>query len=600
MSAGNRSTLWAAALADELGRHGIRHVGLGSGSRSAPLVLALSRDDRFTLHPHLDERSAAFFALGVARATGEPAVVLTTSGTAAANLLPAAIEAAQGESPLLLVTADRPAGLRGLDANQTIDQVGLFGRYTRGFADIPITEVTDSALRGLRSLVARLVAASAGPPPGPVHLNVQFDKPLTPVGDEPPGPAGDASFASSGRAGDRPYTRLFHGPSVPAAGVDRLSEALSRSRRTLIVCGPTSDRRAGPAALRLAAEAGVPLLPDPLSGARFTPGATGPSVPHYDLILSSESLRQALRPELIVRVGAGPTSADAQRLLDEAREAEQIVIDAGGRWKDHSASATDYLIGDPAAIATAAAARVASQEGEERAAEHAEAWRAAWRSAGERARAVVADALAGELFEGAIAATVSAAVPAGATFFVGNSMPIRDVDAFAHPRDDEVRAIGFRGASGIDGNVSGAAGAAAATGGSTVALLGDLTFLHDRNGLLTARREALPLVLVVVQNEGGGIFHMLPVRDHDPPFTEHIVMPHGVQLNRVARAAGIEHCRVTTSGDLSDVLAEGIRAGAPLVIEVPVDRGSNWERRHAVVQAVRDAVSADVRPRPRE
>ncbi len=596
MSAANRSTLWATVLADELGRHGIRHVSLGSGSRSAPLVLALSRDDRFTLHPHLDERSAAFFALGVARATGEPAVVLTTSGTAAANLLPAAIEADQAESPLLLITADRPAGLRGLDANQTIDQVGLFGRYTRGFADIPISEITESTLRGLRSLVARMVAASVGPPPGPAHLNVQFEKPLTPgPGDETPGGAGDPSLAIAGRAGDQPYTRLFHGASVPGAGVDRLSEALSRCPRALIVCGPTSDRRAGPAALRLAAEAGIPILPDPLSGARFAPGARAVAVPHYDLLLSSERLRETLHPELIVRIGAGPTSADTQRLLDEARHAEQIVIDAGGRWKDHSASATDYLVGDPAAIATAVAARLESREGEMRGrGEEGEAWRATWRSAGERAEAIVAEALAGELFEGAAAATVVAGVPGGATLFVGNSMPIRDVDAFACPRDAELRAIGFRGASGIDGNVSGAVGAAAATGSPTVALLGDLTFLHDRNGLLAARREALPVVFVVIQNEGGGIFHMLPVREHDPPFTEHIVMPHGVQMNRVARAAGIEHCRVTTSGDLGDALAEGIGARSPLVIEVPVERGSNWERRNAVVRAVCETVSADI------
>lgn len=226
--------------------------------------------------------------------------------------------------------------------------------------------------------------------------------------------------------------------------------------------------------------------------------------------------------------------------------------------------------------------------------EEIEAWRATWRSAGERAEAIVAEALAGELFEGAVAATVVAGVPGGATFFVGNSMPIRDVDAFACPRDAELRAIGFRGASGIDGNVSGAVGAAAATGSPTVALLGDLTFLHDRNGLLAARREALPVVFVVIQNEGGGIFHMLPVREHDPPFTEHIVMPHGVQMNRVARAAGIEHCRVTTSGDLGDALAEGIGARAPLVIEVPVERGSNWERRNAVVRAVCETVSADI------
>lgn len=585
MTHANRNMLWAHALVDELGRQGVTHVCIAPGSRSAPLAVAFASDPRFTLHSLLDERSAGFFALGIGRASGRPAAVLTTSGTAAANLLPAAIEASLGESPLLLVTADRPAHLRGLDANQTIDQVKLFGPYVRLFSDIPLPRAEEVHLRHLRALAARAVGASSGDPMGPVHLNVQLDKPLEPTpvdGDVPASLAESGRTALLGRDEGSPYTRLHQ--SRPASDelvalvVDRLSEA----SRGLIVCGPTHRPEIGGAVLRLAAATGFPVLADPLSGARFAPGAMARSIAAYDLFLTHAPAWEALAPDLVLRIGSSPTSAATVRFMDACRGAVQIVVDAGGRWKDHLATAHDYVRADAGAICQAAAERLEPAADPE--------WIGRWRAAERLALDAVGGALGGELFEGAVAASIAESLPAGGTWFVGNSMPIRDVDAFAIPRDDPLHVVGHRGASGIDGNVSSALGASAVSAGATLALLGDLTFLHDQNGLLAARRERLPIVFVIIQNDGGGIFHLLPIRDYDPPFTEHIVMPHGLDLARVARVYELPHRRVVSTEELCAAVRDGLGRGGPGIVEVPIGRRRNWEIRNALLRDVQRAM----------
>ena len=511
---------------------------------------------------------------------------MTTSGTAAANLFPAVIEASQSEIPLLVLTADRPARLRGLDANQTIEQAGLFGAYPRLALDLPLPTGRPADLTLLRVACARAWDGALSPPPGPAHLNLQLEKPLEPTpveGDVEEG-VGDAPALGGPRAAARPHTAVWVGDSVSVGVLDALAERLSAARRPLVVCGPTPDRASGPAALALARALQAPLFADPLSGARFAPGAPDTVIARAEAVLGRDDLRRALGPDLIVRLGAAPTSAAVDGYLAAHAQVPHVVIDRGRRWKDHRGLASEYVRADPGACAAALADRL---EGEPR----GSAWRAAWLELDAAAGAALAPFLEGEWFEGAVAAAVAASLEADSTFFIGNSMPIRDVDAFAAARDERVRAVGFRGASGIDGNVSGALGAALGRGAPATALIGDLTLLHDVGALLATRALEIPVRLVVIQNRGGGIFHMLPIRDYDPPFTPHIVMPQDVELSAVAAAARIPHRLTATLPDLRAELSADDRPSGVRLVEAPVDRHENWTLRRAALDAAAAAVA---------
>ena len=590
MSDASRNSVWARAFMEELARAGVTDVCLAPGSRSAPLVLAAARQGRLRVRVFLDERSAAFFALGLGKAGGRPAAVVTTSGTAAANLLPAVVEASQAETPLLLLTADRPHRLRDSDANQAIDQVRLFGGYVRAFFEVAPPVVRGPELRHLRGLAARAVAAAVGLPAGPVHLNFPFDKPLEPVaveGDVPAGFAEEHPRAWRGREGERPFVRVGRRRPVPSGEeMDALVELVEGSPRGVIVAGPSPEPdRLGDAVLRAAAATGFPVLADPLSGARFHPAGATVVSGAYDLFLRHGEIAARLAPELVLRVGQSPTSAALLRWLEEQAEARQVVIDPGERWKDHLAVATDYLRADPAEALERLTERVKHRG--------FDAWRILWRRVEERAREVAREHLGRSFFEGSVAAEVVGAIPAGGTLFVSSSMPVRDLDAFAPPREEPVRVLGNRGASGIDGVVSTALGASAASGRPLVALLGDLALLHDVNGLLATREPDAGVVFVVIHNDGGGIFHLLPIREYEPEFTRFFATPHGLDLSHAAALYGVPYER--TDGREAFTLA--LRAalgeaasGRSRIVEVASDGEENRRAHEAVHAAVGEAL----------
>lgn len=596
MTAENRSLAWAEALVEELVRGGVREACVASGSRSSPLVLALAERaaaGRLRLVPQLDERSAAFFALGAAKATGRPAAVVTTSGTAAANLLPAAVEAARSETPLLLLTADRPSRLRGVDANQTIDQVRLFGPFARLFLDLGPPEVGDEALRRQRAAAARALAAALGPPAGPVQLNVQLDKPLerTSVpGDVPAGFAQTAPLAAAGRPAGAPFTRLRGGELTADADTLAWLESLGRkARRPLLVCGPSpAPWRDGPAALRLAAASGWPLLADALSGARFGAGASRRAVDAYDLVLRAAEAAEALAPDLVLRLGGTPTSAVLQERLAEWA-AEEVVVDGGGAWPDAAATAAHRVAARPGVLCAALAERWERRPAEDGGRARQPGWGAAWRRAGAAARAALDEALREAPFEGTVLADAARLAPPDATLFVGSSMPVRDLDGFAAPREAPLRVVGLRGASGIDGSVSAALGAASARAPAPgLAVIGDVALYHDMNGLLAARRVEASLTIVVIHNDGGGIFHFLPIREERDVFEPYVAMPHGLDFAKAAALYELPFHRGSGPGGLEEALAAGGGPGVRLV-EVPSDREEN-RRRHE--RAVRAAVRA--------
>lgn len=588
---------WARAFVDELARAGVRQAVVAPGSRSTPLVLALSRQERIGTSVHLDERSGAFFALGVGKASGRPAAVITTSGTATANLFPAVVEATSSGTPLLLLTADRPYRLRGTDANQTVDQAGLYGSHVRLFRDVGPPQADERAFRYVRSLAGRAVRAALGRPGGAVHLNFPFDKPLQPpAGNGPPAEVhGLSDLAAAGRPGGAPWTRVDRGRAGLSDGaLARLSGGLSGAGRGLIVCGPSAEPgRLGPAALALARSTGWPLLADPLSGARFGEGAAEWSVGGYDLFLRSPGVRERLAPELVLRLGGAPTSSSVQAFLEELPGAHQVVVNVLDRWPDHRAVASEVLRADPAEAARALADGLAGTG-----AGGPGAWLESWREAAAAARAAATAAAEEAFFEGTVLEVAARSAPAGGVLFVGSSMPVRDLDAFGNPREEPLRVIGNRGASGIDGSVSTALGAAAAARAPTVAVLGDVALYHDMNGLRAVRELGLPVVFVVIHNDGGGIFHMLPIREHEPAFTPYFATPHGLDFRHAARMYGIPYRRTgeagarDVAGELEDGLREALDAGEPRILEVRSEREAN-RRRHRRVAGAASAAAEE-------
>jgi 2-succinyl-5-enolpyruvyl-6-hydroxy-3-cyclohexene-1-carboxylate synthase len=530
----NPSTALATVLVDELIRCGLREAVLAPGSRSAPLALALygrAQAGDLRLHVRIDERSAAFAALGLAKAARTPVAVVCTSGTAAAHFHAAMIEADEAGVPLLALTADRPPELRGTGANQTIDQLKLYGSAVRWFCEVGVPERRAGMAGYWRSAAGRawgLASGSAGGPPGPVHLNLALREPLVPDA------AGDWPDDLAGRPGGAPWTRFGRDVSLPW------------TERGLIVCGD-GDYDPEPL-LGLAEQAGWPVLAEPSSNARRGPGALSA----YQYLLGSGNFIAAHRPDLIVSAGRPGLSRGQLALLRAGRATRHLVIAQGpGRWADPARTATDVAV----AVRLASPGGSGGPDGSGGPGDSG--WLAAWLSADRAARSAV-DAIldSGELLsEPRLARDLAAALPDGALLWAASSLPIRDLDQHLAPRAG-LRIVASRGASGIDGLVSSAIGAAlahqAAGGGPAVALLGDLALLHDLPGLLLGPDEPRPdLCLVVVNNDGGGIFSTLEPAAIPGPFERVFGTPHGTGVGDLAAAAGLPYRRIEHPGDLA-------------------------------------------------
>lgn len=540
---------------------GLTDACVSPGSRSTPIALALARDGRVRIHVHLDERAAGFFALGLAKATARPAAVVCTSGTAAAELLPAVIEAEMARVPMLLLTADRPPELRGVGANQTIWQVGLYGRYARWSVDAEVPgERPDPGY--WHGLAQEAWAHGVRHPPGPVHLNLPFREPLVPTGAGPEPEGASAPFAGLGEAPPRPSREE----------VEAVAELLGSTERGIVLAG--SLRRAAPSVLELARRAGWPLLAEPTSGLRV-PGALEAG----QALLADGPFAAAHVPEAVLQVGAAPTSRAA--LATCAAAGRLLIVDPDDLVADPHRRAERRLVVDPEALARAALGRARAREDP--------GWLAAWREADARARAALDAVLDGwtEPSEPRIARDLAAWMPEGSTLVVASSMPIRDLDLAMRPRDG-LRVLANRGASGIDGFVSTALGAAAA-GGRVAALAGDLSFLHDVGSLIWSARWGIELVLVVLNNDGGAIFSMLPQREL-PELEPLFVTPHGLELGAICEAVGAGHGLVLRPEDLPAALERAIGSGGVQVVEVPVERAATVRHHAELRAAIADAL----------
>ena len=564
---------FTAAFFQELARSGVRDVCISPGSRSTPLAVAAHREPGLRCRAVLDERSAAFFALGLARQSGAPVALVCTSGTAAANYLPAVVEAHLARVPLLLLTADRPPELRDWGAGQTIDQVGLYGGYVRRFVELPVPEGGERALRYARSLACRSVADARGAPAGPVHLNWPLREPLL-LGDLTPPAAATQGEVERGRP-SAPWSAVA--APLPQAGAEELEGLLEMARgfeRGLLVCGPLApDARCSRAIAELARTLGWPIFADPLSQLRRGPHAhEAPVLCHGDLLLRDPDIAARWAPDVVVRIGDSPVSKSLRMALEARPPRHVVLVDPDRVWHDPSHLASQVLAVDPAALCEAWAAGWKEAGGAPRKSDYLHACVAEDRRAGQALQAALADRP--ELGEAAAVRELVAALGPDATVYVSNSMPIRLLDAFLPAASQPVHFLGHRGASGIDGLVSAAAGAAAADRGPVVLLTGDLALLHDVGGLRLA--EGLPrgLTIVVLDNDGGGIFSFLPVAEQGEAvdFEGLFRTPHGLDFAHLAPLHSADFVRTRAVEEYRDRLGGGLEDPGLRLVHVPLDR----------------------------
>ncbi len=567
---------YVGAFVDAMARAGIAQVCLCPGSRSTPLALEFQRHPAIRVWVHLDERSAAFFALGIAKATGKPVALLSTSGTAALNFAPAVAEARYGRVPLLVLTADRPPELRDVGANQTIDQIRLFGSMVKRSVEVALPEATPQMLRYVDLTAARAVAVAEARPAGPVHLNLPFREPLIP--SAPPGADRDAP---------RPRSAVVHhaGGQPDGEAVAAAVAHVSAGDRGLIVCGPQADPHFPQAVAWLAATLGLPLLADPLSQVRCGPHDRSRVIAGYDAFLRDAETARALRPDFVLRFGATPTSKPLLQFLDDPACPQWLITDGEG-WNDPTLAASTALHADARALCDALTAALPPLDPAARG--RREAWHGRWRTCAAETAAVQRDLLARDdgISEPRVFTELADLLPDGATLFVGNSMPVRDLDGFYHGGARALRVLGNRGSSGIDGVVSTALGAAAAGPGPLVLVIGDLSLYHDLNGLFAVKRHDLHATIVLINNDGGGIFSFLPQADEVEDFEQLFGTPHGLDFRHAAALYGLDHRPVRRAADFRDAVAQSLGKPGVALVEVQTERAANAALHREIWQAV--------------
>lgn len=594
----NPNSHWMALFVEELIANGLESVCVAPGSRSTPVVLALANHPELKIYKHLDERSAGFFGLGLAKATSKPVALVCTSGTAAANFHPAIIEAYYSQIPLMVLTADRPAELRGSGANQTIDQIKMFGDHVRWFvqAPTPQNDASDVLLRYVRTLAARAYAAADGLVKGPVHINFPFRKPLEP-GLSSGG--GMESIAGQSSRSHSPFTQSARGHIVPGGALIRsLVEVIRENPHGLIVCGPQcppGDFQT--AVLSLSEYSGYPILADSLSNIRHGKGISRQIViGGYNLWLDTTETGIG-HPDIIIRFGSVPTSAALTRYLEKAAAAastlHNIHVGEGGEWYDDLHITNELIQADPAIFCN-----LVVEELKLTGFQPNEAWAGQWRAA-EQAGWVATGAALKEmpLFDASAVHQVLETLTDHYAVFAGNSMAVRHIDAFDRPDRRKIMFYGNRGASGIDGNISTALGiAASGKYEHVVAILGDITFYHDMNGLLAIHQANINnITFIVLNNDGGSIFYRLPVADtiaDNPLFSDLFLMPHGLRFEHAAAMYGLAYRATNNAPDLAHTLDDAFSdPGKSMLIEIQTNGETDYRSMLTAMKEVSSLIS---------
>lgn len=581
----NRNTLWANIFVDELARSGLKAVCAAPGSRHTPLMLAFAKHPDIKVYSHLDERSASFFALGLALATDEPVALICSSGTAGANMYPAIIEAHQSRVPLIVITADRPHELRHSGANQTIDQIKMFGGFVLWFVDMALPEANPPAIaiRNLRTIANRAYAKANGLRKGVVHINMPFRKPLEPT--EVEGDMVDVPEEASPREkihGQRPMFTWMTYPDLMPTNMHPLGilrHVFIHNPNGVILCGGNLTLQDAKAITQLGHHTGYPVLAETYSQARHEHRNLG----GYDFYTK---FLQA--PNVIVRFGDTPISNQLNTFISTSQAEFFIQISSDGVWTDDShlvshfiqCSVSDFTerieeITSGIRFDSALSTQYTALEN------------STWQT-------IDHEIATGQYFDGAVVYDVVDLIPDESTLFAGNSLPVRHLDQFGRPTNKRIYAYANRGASGIDGNVSTALGTGAARPDKPlVAILGDITFYHDMNGLLAVHRCGVPITIVLINNNGGGIFNRLPIRDFEPEFTEYFLTPHGLDFSHAAKLYGLDYLQIDAYSEgareaFRQAFSEKVASGKSTIIEVRTDSRRDEARRQEIVAAVHE------------
>lgn len=542
--------------------NGVQHFCVCPGSRSTALALCSWLESSSTVTAHHDERSAGFMALGMALRTQRPTAVITTSGTAAAELLPAAMEAYQSQVPLVLLTADRPVHLHGTGSNQTVRQAGLFGYYVKGELDLAPVAAASLALAAtnIRETIADLMMQCREDGPGPVHLNIQLEKPFE--------PARMAAFTAEAVAAEPPAEALS--PRLSLSRLENLQALLARSHRGLVIVGPNRYARSFAEALHaLARTLDMPVLADPLSGCRFcgTDPGTG-LISGYEALLQTGHL-DGLRPDLVLRFGSLPVSTRLTVFLQTQLPAgcPHIYVNPTGCIHDETGAVTHYVRCHPVWFCRTLSTRLTASD-------RPSAWTQHWTAMDQHASRTVHAILSRyPAWDGAYAAALLQCLPARSMLMAGNSLPVRLLDLVGHPSWTSCQVYGNRGASGIDGVVSTAMGLAYATGEPVVLLLGDVSLLHDIGGLAAVRQQHIDnIVIVVLNNNGGGIFEHLPAARMGAPFEQLFITPHGMTFATLAQAFGLQYAVAESPDRFRTLMHTALASRQAFLLEVMTDR----------------------------
>jgi 2-succinyl-5-enolpyruvyl-6-hydroxy-3-cyclohexene-1-carboxylate synthase len=551
-------TAYTAAFVNELVLTGVCDVVVSPGSRSTPMALMMAEHPNIKVHILVDERSAGFFALGMAKSIKRPVALLCTSGTAGANYYPAVIEASYSRIPLIVLTADRPHELREVGAPQAIDQLHLYGHHVKAFFEMPIPEKEKTVIRHARMTCARAVSSALNQPTGPVHLNFPFREPLIPLLDN------EDLFKIEERK-DK-YVQIDTGNwSLSHSQFESLATKLVKNRNGIIICGPMDEDGYSERIVNLSKKLNFPILADPLSQLRSGTHDDQLIIDCYDNFLRNDRAKQYLKPDIILRFGAMPVSKALSIFLKENHDAIHLVVDGGSGWRDPSALATEMIFCDERLFCESISAQL-SEPLENR---MVEKW-VAINAIGKENMLTVGDLT--DMDEGKLFVLLADILPSDSTLFVGNSMPIRDLDSFFFNNHKSIKIMANRGANGIDGIVSSAMGAAVYSN-PLYLILGDLTFYHDSNGLLASKLLNIDITIIIVNNNGGGIFSFLPQANHPKHFELLFGTPLDIDFQHVVKMYNGTYTKALTWDEFHTAWSQ---TGKGLhVIEVPTNREKN-------------------------
>lgn len=561
----NTLTKYTAAFVDELVRSGTRHVVISPGSRSTPLALLLAEHSSIHTWLHVDERSAAFFALGLAKAKREPVAILCTSGTAAANYYPAVVEAKLARVPLIVLTADRPHELRDVGAPQAIDQVRLFGTYPKWFVDMALPEQSTDLLHYSRICASRAVATALATPAGPVHVNVPLREPLI------PNLSLQSLWENGSQTSDEQFTTIVTGKrQLVDEDVEQLKSIIQTVSNGLIICGPM-EVNAQKEIIALAEKLCFPILADPLSQLRTGEHDKSVVLDSYDAFLRVDSFVDTYKPEIIIRFGAMPVSKSLMLYIKNNPQCKQIIVDDGAEWRDPTLSVDTLIYTDAGQFCKKLSETIEVINKQKN-----ESWFNIWKTINETTKSIVREKIKRQAMnEGQLILEAVEQIPNGSLLFVGNSMPIRDLDTFLFTNDKQIVTMGNRGANGIDGLVSTALGASTHFNKS-VLVIGDLSFFHDLNGLLAAKQYNLNLTIIIANNDGGGIFSFLPQAEHNLTHFETLFgTPIGLDFEHVVKMYGGCFKRVHNWDDFRSTYSKSLETDGLNVIEVVTEREEN-------------------------